>query len=549
MTIDFANYTVLVADDSRLVCSSISSHLKKNGVEHVDLAYRASEAIGLCKSKHYDLIVCDYNFHSELNGYQILDELKYYRYLQADTVFMFLTGENDPKIVRSILDSEPDDYLLKPLNMRFFLKRLQAAANKKAELLPIYQHLFEQDYKRAVVACDALIAKGSKYIKLIRKYKAQSLIQLKQFNLARSEYEILLKADDFDWIKTSLANTLIETNQMDKALVVLDSVADKQANPYYHDEMSNIAALDNQLPQAIDHLKKSTMLLDAGAERDLVIANLSLAVQSYDDALSYIKRYYDKNIHTFRGGDYTKINYLRCFLYKFTDHGDKKLFDHYLECLKTILFSVSKNENLGDQYQLILAHIDMINHDYHSAINKVKRALPNIQDFHFYDLFHLCFLLERFSFFNEVKYLLPQCRRAINREQHASIFRSQVLMLNALEQRLHRTQQAISGLKDKIVRRGKVITKNETNACLDDYLGLHDLSPTSKKLCLSIVQFIAKMSAGYQGKYDVSSKLEQCHLVMTKLYSVKELRDLNYLPLYQAARAKFPIAEFEQAVV
>ncbi len=104
-------------------------------------------------------------------------------------------------------------------------------------------------------------------------------------------------------------------------------------------------------------------------------------------------------------------------------------------------------------------------------------------------------------------------------------------------------------MKDKIVRRGKVITKNETNACLDDYLGLHDLSPTSKKLCLSIVQFIAKMSAGYQGKYDVSSKLEQCHLVMTKLYSVKELRELNYLPLYQAARAKFPIAEFEQAVV
>lgn len=548
MAIDFANYTVLVADDSRLVCSSISSFLKKNGVTQVDIAYRATEAIGLCKSKHYDLIICDYNFHSELNGYQILDELKYYRYLKAETVFMFLTGENDHKVVRSIIDCEPDDYLLKPLNMRFFIKRLIAAINKKSELLPVYQYMNEQDYKRAVVACDALIAKGSKYTKLIRKYKAQSLIQLKQFNLAKSEYETLLKADDFDWIKTSLANTLIETNQMDKALEVLESVEDKQANPYYHDEMSNLAALDSQIPQAIDHLKKSTMLLDAGAERDLVIANLSIAVESYDDALSYIKRYYDKNMHTFRGGDYTKMNYLRCFLYQFTYCDNRKLFDHYLESLKYERLAISKNESLTHQHQLILAHIDMIKRDYSLAIEKVKSVLPNIQDFHFYDVLHLCMLLERFSFFNEIKYLLPLCRKAINREQHPSIFRSQVLMLNAFEQRLLTTQKMIAEHKDQILSRGKVITKAEMNDSLDEYLSLLELTPNSKKLCLSTVQFIAKMSAGYTGRFNVSRQLEQCHHVINQLYSARELHEFNYLSLYQTARAKFPTQQPQRAI-
>ncbi len=71
-------------------------------------------------------------------------------------------------------------------------------------------------------------------------------------------------------------------------------MSSKKENPYYHDEMSNMAVLSEDIPKAIKHLKQSTMLLDAGSERELVITNLSLASESYDDAVTYIKRYYEK---------------------------------------------------------------------------------------------------------------------------------------------------------------------------------------------------------------------------------------------------------------
>ncbi|MCA0936352.1 response regulator [Vibrio alginolyticus] len=535
MSLNNRDLKVLIADDSRLVTNSISAMLKKIGVKDIKCVYKPLEVLGACKHDNFDLIICDYNFQTQLNGFQIMEELKYHKYLPAQTTFVFLTGENDLKIVRSIIDSEPDDYLLKPFSQEFFQTRLRSAMKRRASLVRIHEEMSNANYEGAVTACDELLPLHPNYSTLIRRYKAYALVQSKQFSRARDEYEQLLREDNFDWIKTSLANTLIETNELDKAKEVLDSIKRKDDNPYYHDEMSRLAVEHEDIPKAIEHLKLSAMLLDAGAERELVIANLSLAKESYDDAVTYIKRYYEKNINTFRGGIFTKLNYVRYFLYRALFAPGIYNFDNLLVGLKPFISEIERSDELKTQSDLISAHIALIKGDLKSAFTSVKRALKADNLAHFYDQYHLCVLLERCSYMKDVKLLLPVARATISEAQHPSILRSQVHMLKSLEESYLASQKEIARIREHLAGQ-KSIAAAEISSHFDHYFQLHDLLPNSARICLAIIKLAAIRPFNYQGNYHILNKIEACNKVMESLYSSEQLGAMEYHSMYDKAK-------------
>lgn len=542
MSLKNRDLNVLIADDSRLVTNSISAMLKKLGVKNIKSVYKPLEVLGAFKHDNFDLIICDYNFQAQLNGFQIMEELKYHKYLPAQTTFVFLTGENDLKIVRSIIDSEPDDYLLKPFSQEFFQTRLRSAMKRRASLVRIHEELSNANYEGAVTACDELLPLHPNYSTLIRRYKAYALVQSKQFAKARDEYEQLLKEDNFDWIKTSLANTLIETNELDKAKVVLDSIKRKDDNPYYHDEMSRLAVEHEDIPKAIEHLKLSAMLLDAGAERELVIANLSLAKESYNDAVTYIKRYYEKNINTFRGGIFTKLNYVRYFLYRALFAPGIYNFDNLLVGLKPFISEIERSNELKTQSDLISAHIALIKGDLKSAFTSVKQVLKTDSLVHFYDLYHLCVLLERCSYMKDVKLLLPKLRDTIREAQHPSILRSQIHLLKSLEERFQTSQEEITRIRRHLASQ-KSIPASEISAHFDHYFQLHDLLPNSAKICLAIIKLASMRPFDYQGDYHILQKLEACNKVMESIYSKEELDTMEIQSMYVQAKNNIKISK------
>lgn len=541
MKFDIKQSKVLVADDSRLVTSSVTTILRQVGFDKIYYAYKPFDAIHQCRQIEFDLIICDYNFQTQLNGFQLLEELKYSKILSPRTVFMFLTGENEQKTVRSIVDSSPDDYLLKPFRKPFFMRRLKSTLKRKFALLPIYEKLYDFDYAGVVARCDELLPFHPEYAMLIRRYRAYALVQSKQFDLATTEYESLLSENNADWCRTALANTLIETDQIDRAHEVLSNVNNKQDNPYYHDEMSNIAVINQDLPKAIEHLKLSTMLLDAGAERELVVTNLSLATSSYDDAVTYIKRYYDKNQNTFRGGIFTKLNYVRCYLYRAMNNVSASSFENLLFGLNPMILELQKSGNLQVQSQLVSAHIAAIRGDLYTTVSEIKHVLSNHCLDHFYDLYHLCILLEHCSFLNEVTSLLPKVRRTIADSQHPSIFRSQIHMLKSLETRLQQSQMQVVEIRKDIASL-TTISKSAISAHLDRYFQLHELLPNSKKICLAIIRLASQSPFEYKGEFEVYRKIDACDRVIKSLCDNDEIKRLNYLQIYKLAKDNIRVA-------
>ena len=535
MNSNFDTRKVLIADDSKLVTSSITSILNQSGMDDIYYAYKPSQVIDLCRKTQFDLILCDYNFQASLNGYQLLEELQYARILPPHTTFTFLTGEDNPNVIRSIEDSDADDYFVKPLNFKIFRDRLFLAMKKRAVLLPIFKNLQALNFSGVIETSSTLLSLYPEYSVFIRQYRALAMVKSKQFTDARKEYESLLNEYDFDWIKIALANTLIKTNDLGKAQQVLNAVHNKSSNPYYHDEMSKIAVENDNFTAAIKHLKQSIALLDAGAERELVITNLSLANESYDDAVTYIRRYGEKNAHTFRDEIFTKLNFTRCYLYRALNNPLSNCFESLLFGLNPIINDIQRHPQLKTHALLLSAHIALIRGDLKTATSGVKQALKNNDLTHFYDLYHLCVLLERCSFLEEMESVLPIAHAAISQLQHPSIRRSQMHMLKKLTLRLVQAQRRVDSIRKQLLEKKSKSTLGMTSH-FDHYCKLHDLFPHSEKICLAIVKLASLRPFAYHGEYRIFNKLNECDQVVTTAYSREELSTMSYAAMYQSAK-------------
>ncbi|EQC52008.1 response regulator, partial [Bacteriovorax sp. DB6_IX] len=192
---DYSNYKVLIADDSRLVVNSVNLAIKQLGFhsDNIHLAYKPSEVIALCKSVDMDIIILDYNFNSNLNGHQIFYELSHYKSIKPTTIFVYVTGENALKTVKTILESGPDDYILKPFTQPAIKGRLRTIIKKKNSLMPIYERIEHNDFEQAITECDDLLPFFPQHNLTIRQLKSKSLISLKRYEEAKQEYQQLLK--------------------------------------------------------------------------------------------------------------------------------------------------------------------------------------------------------------------------------------------------------------------------------------------------------------------------------------------------------------------
>src|SRR5690606_16669174 len=115
---------VLVVDDFSSFRSTMMSMLSKLGVKNIEEASKASEVLRWCKDRKFDLILCDYNLGPGKSGQHILEELRFRKLSTHHTLFAMVTAEASKDMVLSAYDCEPDDYLMKPLDLQVLEQRV-----------------------------------------------------------------------------------------------------------------------------------------------------------------------------------------------------------------------------------------------------------------------------------------------------------------------------------------------------------------------------------------------------------------------------------------
>jgi class 3 adenylate cyclase len=122
-------YALLVVDDNDDNRYTLTQRLKRQGYTNVATARDGREALDVLRTRPFDLVLLDIMM-PELNGYQVLAELKADERLRHIPVIMISAVDELDSVIRCV-ELGAEDYLPKPFNPTLLRARVGACLEKK----------------------------------------------------------------------------------------------------------------------------------------------------------------------------------------------------------------------------------------------------------------------------------------------------------------------------------------------------------------------------------------------------------------------------------
>jgi len=105
---------ILVVDDFGTMIRIIRHFLKQLGFRDVDDASDGSEALEMLRTKHYGLVISDWNMEP-MTGYELLERVREDQQL-APVPFIMVTAESKTSNVIAAKNAGVNNYIVKPFN-------------------------------------------------------------------------------------------------------------------------------------------------------------------------------------------------------------------------------------------------------------------------------------------------------------------------------------------------------------------------------------------------------------------------------------------------
>lgn len=528
----FQSLKVLVIDDAPTFLFTIKSMLVKLGFleNNVHTCKSTKVALELTSNKQFDVIICDYNFGVGMNGKQLFEEFKHLQLLTDETVFILVTGDNSAATVRPIIELKPDEYLLKPFNAVSLKERISVAIRRRQKLFQLYAAERTLDANKGLQLCDDLAPFHPEYYFVIKRFRASFLTMLQRYEQAKRVYESTLEKKELDWAKVGLANSLANLGQTDEAEKIITQLLMSSPNDTrIRTEAAYLKLKNHDTPAAISHLEIASQLVPGNSERELIIVNLCLSVEDYQQALNRYRLYLEINKDTYRNNDFAKLTLIRVLLYACqTSPKKSNLLDEAKHHFRLLM--ESKSDEIQPEMQLIKAHIALELGHFRSAINMLRKLHSQGRFNHFYGAYHYAWLLNAMSVENEFNHAIHWCSQTLGYEQSQIVFSSKVTMLDELKSR---NESKKAWLKEKYLTVKNDSIDNAT--LLETYLAIHDKAPLLKMVCLNIIKSLCYVWPQRAGVTQVREIINRCDNVVRQLYAEQELTNLNYQDYYQAA--------------
>lgn len=529
----FSELKVLIIDDAPIVIASLRSMLLKLGFAEPNVTCSKSPraAVLMASRQKFDIFICDYNFGKGLNGKQVFEELKHYKLIKQEAVFVLVTGENSSYVVHSILELKPDEYILKPFNILTLQERLTNAISRKHALKALYLAERDGDAELGLSLCDELEPFHADYYFVIQKFRGDFLTKLRRFDHAREVYLETLEHKDFDWAKIGLANALKQTGrQVEATQVIQDLLASAPNNVRARVEAASISLSNNSIPEAIHHLQIANQIVPGHSEREWVLANLCLSVGDNASALERYRLYVEINKETHRNNHQMHLNFIRTLLYA-ARQAEPPQRELWLREAKSILKGVydkGQHEELLPQLELVAAHLAMEEGEFGVSVeilNKIYRAKPFEL---FEDRYHFTWLLNVMGFDSEFAKCISWCNEALLNEEAGILLESRIALGKALKQANEDKLQWLEKRYHALCNKQQTI-----DSLLEIYMEILDKCPTLRTVCMKVVTILSRYWPKSLSEAEMDQLLKRCDRTIHQLMSEEELTNARYEALYK----------------
>lgn len=252
---------VLVADDSPLVLSNIRLLLREMGFvsENIFTAKDSKTLIKLLGEETIELIICDYNFGDDLNGKQIFEEIEYLDLVPPWCTFIMLTGEKQMERVRSIVDLEPDEYIVKPYSVFLVKNRILRAFARKLVLRELYELDGSKDYDDIQRAFEFAEQTHPQYSSFLKRLQGSTYIKNGFVEEAKTLYEQSLNEQLTMWAISGFVSACLILGDYDNAAkyIALWDRYKFNRSPVLHECMAKLCLLKGQKVNALNEIKSA----------------------------------------------------------------------------------------------------------------------------------------------------------------------------------------------------------------------------------------------------------------------------------------------------
>ena len=247
----FERLRYLIIDDFEQMRVSFKGMLSGFGAVKIDCCSSGEQGLKTLSRHSYDVVICDYNLGDGKDGQQVLEEARHLGYLGHACCFFMITAESNMPMVLGVLEQQPDEYMVKPINADVLQHRLATVLKRKQQLKEIDQALTDGDKLAAIELCEAKQGKDLKLHLYLAKLQSELCLDLARYEDAESIYLQMLRIRDFPWAHFGLGKIDFFRDELQSAADRFNALIDE--NPHYlevYDWLAQVLVAQGEKQQA-----------------------------------------------------------------------------------------------------------------------------------------------------------------------------------------------------------------------------------------------------------------------------------------------------------
>ncbi len=267
----FDQLNILIIDDNLQVHDILKKSLYGLGIKEIHCAENSYNGLKICDEMHFHVIICAFNVESDKDGFHLLEELKSKGHVTKTTVLIFLSSEIDESLVNSIIELQPDDFWIKPLNVQKVQTRFKATLKVKQALFNVCGAVDTKAYAQAIYFADRHLLNDNlaSFHPNINRMKGEAYIQLKEYQEAEELYKQLLTQYQYSWVYLGYAKALLKQGRVEEISFMLKTLTNRPETRFgAYDMMAQYYIEQDQYQYAYDEIKKATVLAPKNIERN-----------------------------------------------------------------------------------------------------------------------------------------------------------------------------------------------------------------------------------------------------------------------------------------
>ncbi|MCG3728598.1 response regulator [Vibrio cincinnatiensis] len=374
---------VVVADDSSLVLSNLKLLLREIGFSshNVYTAKDSKSLIKILSEEKIELIICDFNFGDDMNGKQIYEEIQYLGLMPPWCTFIMLTGEKQGDTVKSIVDIEPDDYLVKPYSVQLVKNRILRAFYRKLALREMYTIPLDSSAEDVISIFEFTIAKNPQYESFLKRLAGESLLKFGYSNEAKSLFLSCLQEGDHLWAMYGFINSCIANGDYNDAFYYLNEWEERNVrrSPKLHECMARLYLLKEDLTSAFNEMRNA---FDKAQNMDRLLnfAKICEVNKVFDKAYDLFSMYLAMSQGTYRESPVNNLFLTRAILFRtHEESSDKsKVMRIVKKEMRGIELAQEPHAYLSAYLPLLDMHCDWVMGNYRQFREKLYLAVKSI---------------------------------------------------------------------------------------------------------------------------------------------------------------------------